>query len=173
MCTPHYILNVQKFYHRLKVVKQACNFWQVVYFLSYVWVKRCLFPVDWENPVSRQVVKIICKGLQLTLSLNLSIRIIILSWPWALFGSNFRINFKISFSENLTVLKHVFVCGKSWGGIWLSFFKREHCLAKWESKIWLFIWKSVTNLSSWSMGVYKEFFYRWKNVLELSNNIFH
>ena len=107
------------------------------------------------------------------LSFNLSIRILILSWPWALLGSNFRITFKISFSENLTVLKHVFVCGKSWGGIWLSFFKREHCLAKTELKILLFTWKLVTNSSSWSMGGMQGIFYRWKNVLESSNNIFH
>ena len=129
------------------------------------------FPVDREN--SRHDVKIICKGLQIALLLNLSIRILILSWPWALFGSNFRITFKISFSENQTVLKHVFVCGKSWGRIWLSFFKTEHCLEKRELKISLFTWKLVTNLSSWSMGAMQGIFSPLKNVLELSNNIFH
>ena len=126
-----------------------------------------------KNPVSRHDVKITCKGLQIALSLNLSIRILILSWPWALLGPNFQITFKISFSENLTVLKHVFVRGKGWGGTRLSFFKREHYLGKWELKISFFTWKSVTNLSSWSMGGYARNFLSFKNVLELSNNIFH
>ena len=108
------------------------------------------FQWKWKTPVSRHDVKIVCKGLQTALLHNLNIQI--LSWSWALLGCNFRITFKISFSENLTVLKHVLVCGKSWGGIWLSFFKREHNLAKWKLKISLFTWKSVTNLSSWSKG---------------------
>ena len=102
--------------------------------LSFLCMSTTLafFQWIWKTPVSRHDVKIIRKNLQIALSLNLSIQILILSRPWALLGSDFRITFKMSFSENLAILKHVFVCGKSWGGISISFFKREHCLAKWE-----------------------------------------
>ena len=101
-----------------------------------------------KAPVYRHGVKIICKGLQIALSLNLSIQILILSWPWAMLGSDFRITFKMSFSEKIMVLEHVFVCAINWGGIQLLFFKREHFLAKLELKISLFTWKLVTNISS-------------------------
>ena len=118
--------------------------------LSFLYMGTTLPFFQWieKTPVSRHDVKIICKCVQMALLLSLSIRVLFLSLPWALIGSNFRITFKISFSENLTVLKYVFVCGKSWGGIWISLFKKEYCLAKWELKILLFTWKSVTNFSS-------------------------
>ena len=85
-----YILNVPKFYYRLELVKQVCNFLQVVFLLT---------------PVSKHEGKIKYKGLQIALSLTNAYFIIL--------GSDFRITFKISFSENLTVLKNILVCSKS------------------------------------------------------------
>ena len=80
MRTPHYILSVQVFYHRLEVVKEACNFLELVYFLSHVWAQRLLFfQGGRKTPVSWHDVKIICKGLQIALLNNLSILLFTLS----------------------------------------------------------------------------------------------
>ena len=75
MGTPYYILNVQIFYHRFQVVKQACNFFLNVYFLSHVWV-QLFFQWSGKTPGSRHNVNIICKGLQIALLLNLRIPIL-------------------------------------------------------------------------------------------------
>ena len=55
-----------------------------------------IFPFKRKFPLSRHDLNINSSGLQRETSQSLTIRIIIISWPWDLFGSRFLIIFRIS-----------------------------------------------------------------------------
>ena len=101
-----------------------------------------LFSIHWETS----------HFLSKTERLILIIRILIISFPWALFGSRFLIIFRISSVEKSIVdrdscLFLVRVTGNS-----LFLLTIEHWLAKKLLKILAFSLKSATNLSWCSSG---------------------
>ena len=100
----------------------------------------------------RQNMKIILKGLQMDVSNNLSMRILIISPLWALFESSFLIMSLISSIGKSTYESDLFVIkGKSDSNI-LSFSINEHCLAKKKFKISFFSLKPAMNLLLWKSG---------------------
>ena len=76
----------------------------------------------------------------------LTMRMLIMSCPCALFGSKLCITFSISFSVNLIFDKDLSVLGCRKEGISLPLSIIEHCLAKKELNNSVFSLKFVTNL---------------------------
>ena len=94
-----------------------------------------LKPLAKKIPFVRQVLKIMQRGLQMEVSHNLSIRILITSPPWALFESSLLIMFLIFSTEKSTSESDFSVDkGKSDGNV-LPLSINEHCFAKKELKI--------------------------------------
>ena len=121
-------------------------------------------------PCIRQDLKIILRGLQMDLSHNLSMRILIISSPWALFESSLLM-FLISSTEKSTSESDFSVIkGKSDGNV-LPLSINEHCLAKKELKISLVSLKSVINYYREKVVLYREFFYHLKGSLLKFNSI--
>ena len=115
-------------------------------------------------PCVRQDLKIILRGLQMDLSHNLSMRILILSSPQALFESSLLMMFLISSTEKSTSESDFSVIkGKNHGNV-LQLLTNEHCITKKELKISLFSLKSVINLLPWKSGDIKGIFLPFKRV---------
>ena len=106
-------------------------------------------------------------GLQREASQSFIIRILLISWPWALSGSRFLIIFKIS-----SLVKRI-VDSDSWFsfvkvvGSSLQVFTREHYCAKKVLNISAFLLKSVINLFSCSNGGIQEIFLLFKNIFNI------
>ena len=109
--------------------------------------------------VSKHRLKIIFRGLQIELLQSFSILMLIWSWPWALLGSKFWINFSISSSEKVTDDKRLCVKYSSLLGSSLLLFIREHWSAKKELKSSAFFLKSITNSFLWYSGGMIDIFY--------------
>ena len=74
-------------------------------------------------------------------------RMLNISWPWALLGSRFWINVAISSLVNVTVEIDLSVFFQILEGSSLELFIIEHCLAKNQLNNSAFFLKSVTYLS--------------------------
>ena len=111
------------------------------------------FQSDGNIPFARQSLNISSKGLHSESPHIFNIRMLILSWPWALFGLRFWMIFNMSLLTNFTVDKRLSVRKWSRGGSLLPFLIKEHCFAKKELKSSAFPLKSVTNLLLWNNGV--------------------
>ena len=99
----------------------------------------------------RHDLKIVLRGLQMELSHNLNMPILIISSPWALFESSLLM-FLISSTEKSTSNSDLSVIkGKSGGNV-LPLSINEHCFVKKELKILLFSLNLVINLLSWISG---------------------
>ena len=124
-----------------------------VNWVALVPAKLCPFIQSFGNVlVSKHRLKIIFRGLQIELLQSFSILILIWSWPWALLGSKFWINFSISSSEKVTDDKRLCVKYSSFLGSSLLLFIKEHWSAKNELKRSAFFLKSITNSFLWYSG---------------------
>ena len=92
------------------------------------------------------------RGFIIDLPHILSMRMLIMSCPCALFGSKLCITFSISFSVNVIFDKDLSVLGCRKEGISLPLSMIEHCLAKKELNNSAFSLKFVTNLFSGKIG---------------------
>ena len=110
------------------------------------------FQSDGNIPFVKQSLNMSSKGLHNESSHSFNIRMLILSWPWALFGLRFWIIFNMSLFTNFTIDKRLSVKKWSRGGSLLSFLIKEHCFAKKELKSSAFSLKSVINLLLWNNG---------------------
>ena len=117
-----------------------------------------------KMPFVWQHLKIIRGGLQKDLSHNLSMQILIISSPWALFESSLLIMILVSSIErstsdiDLSVIK-----GKSDGNV-LPLSTNEHCFIKKELKISLFSLKLLMNLLTWKSGDIRGIFLPFKRA---------
>ena len=91
----------------------------------------------------RACLKVNYRGLQIVLPHILSIRILTLSWPWALFGLRLRIIFSILSVMKLIVRNLLTVTYLRFVGSLLQSFNKEHSLEKKELKSYAFSLKSV------------------------------
>ena len=112
----------------------------------------------------RQDLKIILRGLQMDLSHNLSMRILIISSPWTLFESSLLIMFLISSNQKSTLESDFYVINGKSGSNALWFAVNEHCFEKKELKVLLFSFKSVIKLLSWKSGGIQGIFLPFKRV---------
>ena len=110
------------------------------------WNHIRFFPFIGKLPLSKQDWKINFRGLQIEVSHISIIRILIISCPWALFGSRFLMIFRISSVEKSIVDRNscIFFMRVTIGSLLLLTIK--HWSAK-KLKILVFSLKSVTNLS--------------------------
>ena len=114
-------------------------------------VRHRLFPFLGKLPCVKQDLKIILRGLQMDLSLNLSMWILIISQPWALFGKNLLIMFSILSTKKSTSESNFSVIKGKVAIVYSYLSINEHCFTKKELKISLFSLKSVIYLLSWKM----------------------
>ena len=118
-----------------------------------------------ENlPVRKQVLKIMLSDLQIESPHMFNIRILILSWPWALFGSMSLIIQRMSSFVTWKEYDVLSVRNGSLEGKTLPFEIREQWPAKKGSKISLFSWKSTIYLSSWNGQWMRGFFFPLNSV---------
>ena len=110
------------------------------------------FHCEGNFPFSKHDRKIIPSGWQIDSSQIFNNRILIILWPWALFGSRFQIIFKISYAENSTVESDCRVFLLRTEGSLQLLLKREHCLVKKSLKSSAFSLKFMTNLPLCNTG---------------------
>ena len=108
------------------------------------------FPFQGNLPVRKQVSKVMFRGLQIESPHIFNIRILISSWPWALFGSRLLIIRRMSSFAKWQVDNVLSVRNGNSEGKTLPFEIGEHWSAKNELKISLFSWKSAIYLSPWN-----------------------
>ena len=109
----------------------------------------------------------IWRGFIIDLPHILSMRVLIMSCPYALFESKLCITFSISFSVNVIFDKHLSVLGCRKEGMSLLLSMIEHCLAKKEWNNLAFSLKFVRNLlKNWCNTGY---FYYYGKTLVLTN----
>ena len=134
-------------------LKQAIKKWgnsSVLVSCFFLFLKTeatlAFFHSEANFPFCKHDQEIIPSGLQIDLSQIFNILILIILWPWALFGLRYLIIFKISYVENSTVKSnwHVFLLrtDKSF----LLLLTRDHCLVKKPLKSSAFFLKFLTNL---------------------------
>ena len=110
-------------------------------------------PVRWKYSFARQSLNMSSKGLHSESPHSFKIRLLILSWPWALFGFRLMIIFNMSsLFTNFSIDKAWSVRKWSREGSLLSFLVKEHCFVKNELKSSAFCLKLVTNLLLWNNG---------------------
>ena len=109
------------------------------------------------------------RGFIIDLPHILSMRMLIILYPCALFESKLCINFSISFSVNVIFDKDLSIlgCRKEGNSLLLSMI--EHCLAKKQLNNLAFSLKFVTNLFSWKIGGIQGIFYYYGKTLVLTN----
>ena len=122
------------------------------------------FHSDGNTPVVRACLKINSRGLQMVLPHILSIRILMLSWPWALFGLRLTIIFSILLVVKLIVRNLLSVTYLRFVGSLLQFFNKEHWLEKKELKSSAFSLKSVIKQFSWNNGGIRGIFLMFKTT---------
>ena len=118
----------------------------VVFYVN--WNNICFFPFWWENALRQTKFENNLKRLQMDFLHNLSIRILIISLPWALFELSWLIMFLISIPYQEVNIREWFVCDqkKEWRlGNVLPLSINEHCFAEKELTILLFF------LSQWQL----------------------
>ena len=100
----------------------------------------------------RHDLKIIERGLHKEGPHSFNIRILIISWPWALLGSRLFIIF-IMFSFDIwTLLRRLSVRNSKFFGTSLLFFGSKHCSAENALKSSAFSLESITISLSWNTG---------------------
>ena len=92
------ILIARKPFHKLEVTKQVCSF-LFFYLLPFLWMRPtfAFYHSLGNTPFSIKDLNIIWRSLIIDSPLILTMKILIISWSWALLGSRFWIIFKISF----------------------------------------------------------------------------
>ena len=127
------------------------------------------FQSEGNFPSFRQSLKIIDSGLHIEFPHNFIIRILSISWPWALFGSKLFIILDVSTVEKLTVSSNLLVRFSSSFGKTLLLLNRVHWFAKKVLKSLAFSLKFVINLISWNRGGVQGIFYYLKEFLKWTN----
>ena len=103
---------------------------QVLFIPIFVWNTLAFFHSAGNFPFSRHDLKINSKGLQIEASQIFIIRILIISWPCALFGSRFLVIFRMSSLVKWIIDSNLWVFFERTEGRSLFMFIREYCLAK-------------------------------------------
>ena len=106
-------------------------------------------------PFRRHVLKMNSRSLLIKSPQSFIIRMLVISWPWALFESRFLIIWRMSFLEKWQLANEFSVSKVNCDGNTFLLGTREHCSAKTGLKISLFFFKSIMYL----------LFYSWKLVL--------
>ena len=110
------------------------------------------------------------RGFIIDLPHILSMHMLIMSCPCALFGSKLCITFSISFSVNVIFDKDLSVLGCRKEGILLPLSIIEHCLAKKElSNSAFFLWNLWQIYFREKLVEYRVFFYYYEKTLLLTN----
>ena len=109
------------------------------------------FHSDGKTPVSRHWLKIVSSGLQIQGPHTFNIRILILSWPCALFGSRFWITFAILSWEKLTQNRRLSVMTVMTVMTVISWICDENLLLLLIKEHYVSL-KSLTILFSWNKG---------------------
>ena len=113
----------------------------------------CLFfHSNGNTQAVRACLKINSVGLQMVWPHILSIRILMLSWPWALFRLRLTINISVLLVVKLVVRNLSSVKYQRFVGSLLQFFNKEYWLEKKELKSSVFSLKSVIKQFSWNNG---------------------
>ena len=122
-------------------------------------------------PSSIQETKIICKGLQISLSHKSINQILISSWPWTLFGSNDQMIFNALLRKIYNWQR--FICfGKMKVGRVLLFLLKEYFWEKKLLKNTIFSLKQVMNSSLWMIErKQKKFPFHCEKCWELTSSI--
>ena len=110
-----------------------------------------------NSPCFIQDWNIKSSGLQIDLPHSFNIRMLNMSWPWALLGSRFWINVAISSLVKVTVEIDLSVFSQILEGSSLELFIAEHCLAKKQLNDSALFLKSVTFYSDEREEVCKDF----------------
>ena len=96
--------------------------------------------------------QIMFRGLPIASSLSFNIRMLIISWAWAIFKSRLLIIWRMPVSEKSQKVKLWSVSNFNSDVNMLLFGMGEHWLARKELEISLFSLKSVTYLLLWKIG---------------------
>ena len=122
------------------------------------------FNSDGNTLVVKVCLKINNRGLQMV-SLHIwSIRILMFSWPWTLFGLILTIIFSILPAVMLIVRNHLTVTYLRFVGSLLQCFNKEHWWEKKELKSSAFSSKSVIKQFLWNSGDISLIFFLFKKV---------
>ena len=123
---------------------------------SFLWIGTTLpfFHFEGNLAVFRHVLKIMLGSLKIASTHSFNIRMLVISWPWDLFESWLLNIWRMSISEKSQKVKLYSVSNFNSDGNRLLFGMIEHWLAKKESKIQLFSWKSVTYLLLWKIVLF-------------------
>ena len=115
-----------------------------------------------------QETNILCKGLQISLSHDFIIQVLILSWPWALFGSNDHMIFNMSSSEKYIVDRDLSVIEKMQVDRVLLSSIKEHCWAKKVLNNLLFsLIPVMVKLSLWMIRWIQGIFFPLRKLLRI------
>ena len=100
----------------------------------------------------RHVLKIDSRGLQIESTQSFNMRMLIISWPWALFEFRFLIIWRMSFLEKLHLDNEFSVSKGNCDSNTLLLGMREHCSAKKVLRISLFSLKPTIYVLLWNIG---------------------
>ena len=130
------------------------------------WDNICFFPFGKHSFITL-ILKRICRGFEISVAHNFNMRIEIPSQPWALFGSNERINLiivlvSLLMSASLLIVSMVWLLGKE-----LSFVIGLHCFLKKSLNRFALAKKSVTNFLFTRRGGIKGIFEPLTNVFKI------
>ena len=131
MKTCYYKVTVQTLYGKPVEEKRDDNFLCIVLppFLN-IGATFAFFHSGRNLPELKQFWKIISSGLHMEKPQSFIMRMLIMSWPWALIGSRFFIILYISFFGKIMVSKMLLVSLKHVLGKVLIFFNKVHCSEK-------------------------------------------
>ena len=102
-------------------------------------------------PHFKQFLNILKRGSIIASPDTFNMRILIISWPWALLGSSLQMILLISFFMNSLFVRYWSVMGLVGEGRALFISKIEHSFAKKELQRSAFLLKFVTKLLSWKI----------------------
>ena len=154
-------------YCRSEAKGQVGSFWWTFIIFLVDWNHICIFLFHRKFIWLRHDFKIIERGLHKERPRNFKIRILIISWPWALLGSLLFI-ILIMFSFYIwTSLKRFLLRNSKFFGNSLFFFDSEHCSVKNVLKSSAFSPKSKPNLLSWNVGGMHKIFLSFKDVFNI------
>ena len=131
-----YILVSQVFFHKLEAVRLVDSFSNIVYHLSYEFGLNWLFfHSNGKESMSIHWMKIRFKVLQTDLPQIFIMQILILSWPWALFGSKFCMIISISLLKKFRVSKRFSVVNEGWEGVHYYYLSKKIVLQRRNQKV--------------------------------------
>ena len=148
--------------------------WHLLITFLTSWNHICFFPFIRKLTFSTEALNIFSKGLGMDAPQILSIRILIIWWPWASLGLRSQIILVISLLLNNIDEITFSVLFKNVDGNLLELFLKEHSPAKEELNISAFALKSVAYLFWWLKCVIQWiFFYYSKIYSKLTKGVSH